>query len=64
MSFYFKRTVSLTLQSREQARSGSNDNPTLKQWLVNDGALRLQNPHALDLWEAIAYRKDVSLVIL
>jgi len=34
--------------AKQRARGGRNDNPTLKQCLVNDGALRLQNSHALD----------------
>lgn len=33
---------------KQRARGGRNDNPTLKQCLVNDGALRFQNSHALD----------------
>jgi len=34
--------------AKQRARGGRNDNPTLKQCLVNDGALRLQNSLALD----------------
>ena len=34
--------------AKQRARGGRNDNPTIKQCLVNDGALRLQNSQALD----------------
>ena len=34
--------------AKQKARGGQNDNPTLKPCLVNNGALRLQNCHALD----------------
>ena len=33
---------------KQRARGGRNDNPTIKQCLVNDGALWLQNSQALD----------------
>ena len=32
---------------KQRARDGRNDNPAIKQCLVNDGALRLQNSQAL-----------------
>ena len=34
--------------AKKRARGGRNDNPTIKQCLVNDGALRLQNSQAPD----------------